>query len=93
MPGYDANLPSIGFSPAKAKQYLAELKYKNAAGLGTIIFSTPYNGAEVDPMATAISSMLQSNLGVTVQIRVSTRARLTTTSARAKAWPCICSAG
>ena len=69
MPGYNQNLKGLDYDPAKAKQLLAESKYRNAAGLGRITLSTAGTAAALPPTTDAVIQMWKDNLGVEVEIQ------------------------
>jgi oligopeptide transport system substrate-binding protein len=68
LPGYNENAKLPPFDPAAAKQLLAESKYKDAAGLGTVTLTEAGGGANVGFSTQAILEMWKQNLGVDVQI-------------------------
>ncbi len=69
MPGYNQNLKGLDFDAAKAKQLLAESKYKSVAGLGRVTLSTAGSTAAVQPATEAVIQMWKDNLGVEVEIQ------------------------
>jgi oligopeptide transport system substrate-binding protein len=68
LPGYNANAKAPTFDPAGAKQLLAESKYKDAAGLGTVTFSEIGGGASAGLDTQVIIEQWKTNLGVDVNI-------------------------
>ncbi len=68
LPGYnkDATLPA--FDPNAAKQALAQSKYHDAAGLGSITLTVSGAGATADYDTQALVQMWKDNLGVDVTI-------------------------
>ncbi|MBI2848964.1 MAG: peptide ABC transporter substrate-binding protein [Chloroflexi bacterium] len=69
MPGYNPNLKGYPFDPDKAKQLLAESKYKGASGLPPMTLSTVGAGGTAASPVTALQEMWKKNLGVEVQIQ------------------------
>lgn len=70
MPGYNPNLQGLDFNPEKAKQLLAESKYKDAQSLPDITLTLPGGGADPGPIAQAVVGMLEQNLGVKVAVQL-----------------------
>jgi ABC-type transport system substrate-binding protein len=68
LPGYNRDAKAIPFDPARAKQLLAESKYKDARGLGNVTLSEMGGGATASFDTQAILEMLKQNLGVDVSI-------------------------
>lgn len=64
VPGYNKELSPLPFDPVRAKQLIAESKYKSVDNLPPIVF---YCYGSVDPVGEAIIGMWQQNLGVTVE--------------------------
>lgn len=69
MPGYNANVKGYALDAAKAKESLAQSKYKGPSGLPPITFSTVGAGGTPSPIATALQEMWKQNLGVEVDIQ------------------------
>jgi ABC-type transport system substrate-binding protein len=69
MPGYNEEVKGYPFDPEKAKEALAKSKYKDAASLPPITFSTVGAGGTPSPIATALQEMWKQNLGVEVDIQ------------------------
>jgi oligopeptide transport system substrate-binding protein len=68
LPGYDQNAKALPFDPTGAKAALAESKYKDPKGLGTITMTEVGGGASAGFDTQAILEMLKQNLGVDVTI-------------------------
>jgi oligopeptide transport system substrate-binding protein len=68
LPGYNANAKAPTFDANAAKQLLAESKYRDARGLGTITMTEIGGGATVGFDTQAIIEMWRTNLGVEVSI-------------------------
>lgn len=69
MPGYNEKVKGYSLDPAKAKEALAQSKYKDPSGLPPITFSTVGAGGAASPIATALQEMWKQNLGVTADIQ------------------------
>ncbi|HLB12549.1 MAG TPA: peptide ABC transporter substrate-binding protein [Dehalococcoidia bacterium] len=69
MPGYNENVKGYPLDPAKAKEALAQSKYKTPSGLPPIVFSAVGAGGTPSPIATALQEMWKQNLGVEVEIQ------------------------
>ena len=69
MPGYNEAVKGYALDPAKAKQVLAQSKYKDASALPPITFATVGAGGTPSPIATALQEMWKQNLGVEVEIQ------------------------
>ncbi len=70
MPGYNPNLQGLDFNPEKAKQLLAESKYKDANSLPDITLTLTGGGADPGPVAQAVVGMMEQNLGVKVAVQL-----------------------
>jgi oligopeptide transport system substrate-binding protein len=68
LPGYNANAKAPTFDPNAAKQLLAESKYKDARGLGTITLTEAGGGATTGFDTQAMIEQWRTNLGVEVSI-------------------------
>ncbi|MPZ49456.1 MAG: peptide ABC transporter substrate-binding protein [Dehalococcoidia bacterium] len=68
LPGYNANARTPTFDPEAARQLLAESKYRDARGLGTVTMTEIGGGATVGFDTQAIIEMWRQNLGVEVSI-------------------------
>jgi len=68
LPGYNQNSKALAFDPQRAKQLLAESKYKDARGLGQITLTEIGGGANAGITTQAILEMWRTNLGVEVSI-------------------------
>lgn len=68
MPGYNKQLKGLNFDPEKAKELIAQSKYKSVSNLPMITFTTSGRG-EVSPLNAALVDQWRRNLGVEVQIR------------------------
>ena len=68
LPGYNASAKAPSFDPERARQLLAESKYKSAAGLGQIRFSEVGAGASAGLDTQVIVEQWKQNLGVDVNI-------------------------
>jgi len=68
LPGYNANAKALPYNPERAKQLLAESKYKDARGLGQITITEIGGGAQAGVTTQAILEMWRTNLGVEVAI-------------------------
>lgn len=68
LPGYNANAQGPKFDPERAKQLIAESKYKTPAGLGQIRFSEVGAGASAGLDTQVIVEQWKQNLGVDVNI-------------------------
>ena len=68
LPGYNKDAVVPSFDPEAARQLLADSKYKNAAGLGTITLSQIGAGASVNFDTQAILEMWREHLGVDISI-------------------------
>lgn len=71
LPGYDSSANAQPFNVKKAKDLLAQSKYKDAKGLGPITLTEIGGGATASDDNQAIVEMLKKNLGVDVQIEES----------------------
>ncbi len=74
LPGYNKDAKALPFDPTGAKAALAESKYKDAKGLGTITMTEVGGGASAGIDTQAILEMLKQNLGVDVSIAQSEQA-------------------
>ncbi len=68
LPGYNPALEGLPYDPARARQLLAESKYKGPAGLLPIVYTSAGIGNGNDPLAAALAQMWEQNLGVTITI-------------------------
>jgi oligopeptide transport system substrate-binding protein len=68
LPGFNANAKAPTFDPAAARQLLAESKYRDARGLGTITMTEIGGGASAGLDTQAFIEMWKTNLGVDVSI-------------------------
>jgi oligopeptide transport system substrate-binding protein len=68
LPGYNASARAPTYDPAAARQLLAESKYRDAAGLGTVTFSEIGGGASAGLDTQVIIEQWKTNLGVEVNI-------------------------
>ncbi len=69
LPGYSKDIKGLEYDPAKAKQLLAESKYKTPQGMGRIVITIPGTGTALPPTSEAIIQQWKDNLGVTVEIQ------------------------
>ena len=67
--GYDANVKSLSFDPAKAKQLLEQAGYPNGKGFPAISYSFRNDKPEVQEAAEIIRNQLQKTLGINIQLR------------------------
>ena len=68
MPGYNPNLVSLPYDPARARQLLAESRYGGPAGLPPITYTQSGVGYYVGSNTAALIQMWQQNLGVTINV-------------------------
>jgi oligopeptide transport system substrate-binding protein len=68
LPGYNKEAKAPTFDPAAARQLLADSKYKDARGLGTITMTEIGGGASAGFDTQAFIEMWKTNLGVDVRI-------------------------
>jgi len=68
LPGYNPNLEGLPYDPQRARQLLAESKYKGPQGLPPIIYTDSGIGNESGSTAAALAQMWEQNLGVTITI-------------------------
>jgi oligopeptide transport system substrate-binding protein len=68
LPGYNKEAKAPNFDPAAARQLLADSKYKDARGLGTITMTEIGGGASAGFDTQAFIEMWKTNLGVDVRI-------------------------
>jgi ABC-type transport system substrate-binding protein len=71
MPGYTREGSLLRFDPQRARQLIAESKYKDAASLPPITFSISGSGTEMPPTVEAVVAMVRENLGVEVAVEES----------------------
>jgi ABC-type transport system substrate-binding protein len=74
LPGYNEAARGPTFDPAAARQLLAESKYRDARGLGTITMTEIGGGANAGLATQAFIEMWRTNLGVEVSISQSEQA-------------------
>lgn len=68
LPGYNLNLEGLPYDPQRARQLLAESKYKGPANLPPIVYTDAGIGNDSSATAAALAQMWQQNLGVTITI-------------------------
>jgi oligopeptide transport system substrate-binding protein len=68
LPGYNKEAKALAFDPARAKQLLAESKYRDARGLGNVTMAEIGGGASAGFDTQAIIEMWKQHLGVEVSI-------------------------
>jgi oligopeptide transport system substrate-binding protein len=68
LPGYNRDAKTLPFDPARAKQALAESKYRDARGLGNITMAEIGGGASAGFDTQAIIEMWKQHLGVEISI-------------------------
>jgi len=68
LTGYKANLRTLDYDPARARQLLAESKYGGAAGLPPIVYTEPGYGADVQIDVGAAVQMWEQTLGITITV-------------------------
>lgn len=66
MPGYTGDIDGPRFDPEKARALLAQAGYADPGTFPTVTFTTSGYGS-VGPLVTALITMWQDNLGVTVE--------------------------
>jgi oligopeptide transport system substrate-binding protein len=69
MPGYNKDVQGLTYDPVKARAELAQSKYRDARGMGRIVFSTSGQAASLGPTTEAIIQNWKDNLGVEVEIQ------------------------
>lgn len=68
FPGYNEGLIGLPYDPQRAKDLIAESKYKDVSNLPTITYTTAGRG-DVSDLVAALVDMWRQNLGVEVQVR------------------------
>jgi oligopeptide transport system substrate-binding protein len=69
FPGYDPELESLPYDPARARQLLADSRYGGAEGLPPIVLLVSGGGASPRRTVEAVYDMCLRNLGVELQIQ------------------------
>jgi oligopeptide transport system substrate-binding protein len=68
MPDYTREGSLLHFDPQRARQLIADSKYKDAASLPAVTLSISGSGTQMPPTIEAIVAMLRENLGVEVAV-------------------------
>ena len=68
LPGYNLDLQGLPYDPERARQLLAESKYRGPEGLPPIVYTNMGIGNEADRGTAALADMWQRNLGVSITI-------------------------
>jgi ABC-type transport system substrate-binding protein len=68
LPGYNPHLEGPTYNPERARQLLAESKYKSADELPTIVFTQSGVGYSVGTSAAALAQMWKQTLGITISV-------------------------
>jgi len=66
---YNPNVQGLDYNPQKAKQLIAESKYKDVKGLGEVTLSISGAGGTAGPVTTAVVEMIRQNIGIEVAIQ------------------------
>lgn len=69
MPGYRPELQGLAYDPELARRKLGESRYKTRADVPTIVLHTSGTGGSMPPTISAIVAMLESNLGLEVEVQ------------------------
>ena len=69
MPGYNKELKGLTFDVAKAKELIAQSKYKDVSKIPPITITISGTGASLPPTSEALIAMWQQNLGLEVNIQ------------------------
>lgn len=67
FPGYNEEVVGLAYNPQRAKELIAESKYKDVSNLPSITFTTSGRG-DVSDLDAALVDMWRQNLGVEVQV-------------------------
>ncbi|HEX2697135.1 MAG TPA: peptide ABC transporter substrate-binding protein [Anaerolineales bacterium] len=68
LPSFNVNLTGLPFDPKRARQLLAESKYRGPSGLPTIVYTDAGYGSYVSPDVAAMAQMWKQYLGVTITV-------------------------
>ncbi|MDP2953485.1 MAG: peptide ABC transporter substrate-binding protein, partial [Chloroflexota bacterium] len=69
FPGYNADIKGLRYDPQRAKELIAQSKYKSAASFPRIIVTMPGTGGSPRLDLEAIMEMWKQNLGVKVELQ------------------------
>jgi len=71
MPGYERDKPLLGYDPVRARQLMAESKYRDGASFPPVTLSIGGTGTQMPPVVEAIVAMYRENLGIEIQVEQS----------------------
>jgi oligopeptide transport system substrate-binding protein len=68
LPGFNLDLQGLPYDPERARQFLAESKYRGPEGLPPIVYTSMGIGNAADRAIAALADMWQRNLGIAITI-------------------------